>query len=59
MHGGITFLWVNAIVHETLAYLTNTARFFAQLYFVDKDKTWSCVTLQNSVRFYIIEILFD
>lgn len=51
MHGGITFLWVNAIVHETLAYLTNTARFFAQLYFVDKDKTWACVTFYNSVRF--------
>lgn len=39
MHGGTTFLWVNAIVHYTLTYLSNTALSFEQLYFVDKDKT--------------------
>ena len=28
------------------------------LYFVDKDKTWACLTFDNIVLFYIIEILF-
>ena len=58
MHGGITFLWVKAIVNCVRAHLLKTGFFFDHLYFVDKDKPWAGVTHNNFSLFRFMILFF-